>query len=112
MLTSLLCTTPQAGFYHSLPPTVAAVRKWARHADLSHEQHSPPPHSLRWWASNCLLLYFAALQWCWGLGGRLLQLAVPAAAAAAVSAPRVHGKHVQAERRAEMQAAAAAKRSL
>ncbi|WIA39927.1 hypothetical protein OEZ86_013361 [Tetradesmus obliquus] len=37
-----------AGFYHSLPPTVAAVRKWARHADLSHEQHSPPPHSLRW----------------------------------------------------------------
>jgi hypothetical protein len=90
----------QAAFYHELPPTVDSVRKYARQADLSHPQRSPPPHSIRWWASNCLLLYFAALQWVVGLAGRLLPL-VPAAAAAAVSAPSVHRKHVAAERAAE-----------
>jgi hypothetical protein len=109
----------QAAFYRELPPTVPSARKFARHADLSHEQRSPPPHSIRWWASNCVLLYFGALEWLLGLAGRLLQLApaavqlAPAAAAAAVSAPSVHRKHVAAERAAEdLAAAAAAKRSL
>jgi hypothetical protein len=108
----------QAAFYRELPPTVPSARKFAAHADLSHKQHSPPPHSIRWWASNCVLLYFAGLQWLLGLAGRLLQLApaalqlAPAAAAAAVSAPSVHQRHDAAERAADDVAAAAAKRSL
>jgi hypothetical protein len=97
---------------------VPAARTFARHADLSHEQRSPAPHSIRWWAYNFVLLYFAGLEWLFGLAGRLLQLApaavqlVPAAAAAAAAAPGVHRKHVEAERAAQDVAAAAAKRSL
>jgi hypothetical protein len=58
-----------------------------------------------------MLLYFAALQWLLGITGRLLQLA-PAAAAAAVSAPSVHRKHVAAERAAEDVRAAEEKRMM
>jgi hypothetical protein len=40
----------QAAFYRELPPTVPSARKFARHADLSHEQRSPSPP-----CAGCLL---------------------------------------------------------
>lgn len=45
-----------------MPDTVAGVREFAKKTDLSHPNSAPRPHSIRWWLTNIVLLYFQALE--------------------------------------------------
>jgi beta-glucosidase/6-phospho-beta-glucosidase/beta-galactosidase len=49
-------------FYKAMPNTVAAVRHFSKKTDLSHPNSAPRPHSIRWWLTNIVLLYFQALE--------------------------------------------------
>lgn len=65
----------QANFYRAIPDTVAAARKFASQADLAHAEHSPPPHSIRWWLGQVFLMYLDVIQWLFDLTGRIGPLA-------------------------------------